>query len=483
MIGSVCTGYGGLDGAVHSVFGGEAAWFVEFADAPARLLAHHWPDVLNLHDVTAVNWASVTPVDVFCGGYPCQNWSLAGKRLGAEDERHVWPHLALGPTNPPDGVEGHRADLPVSAVLRPGALAVLRPRFAVFENVAGHLTLGFDQVLADLHELGYDAWWTLWNASDEGAPHRRRRLFVLAIRREQPVLRPLGASPVARHDPEVGWVGPDDGLFGAVPFADKLPPTGAQIGGDLHALPAPVAGTRVGLLPTPRTSDCHGAGVHGHGGMDLRTAVTLLPTPVTDPDTGNGHARNLGGEAVHALLPTHRVSATRTSRGAALRSDSMSSPSLDQAIELAAGVVPREFADADEMPGSWRRLLLPTPTATPYGNNQSDSPELLPGVGMTISERGEWGAYGPAIRRWEAVLGRPAPAPTMTGKRGGQQLSPVFVEWMMGLPKGHVTAVPGLSRSEQLKLLGNGVVAQQAVAALRWLAATAGVEVCRPIAA
>lgn len=60
----------------------------------------------------------------------------------------------------------------------------------------------------------------------------------------------------------------------------------------------------------------------------------------------------------------------------------------------------------------------------------------------------------------------------MTGKRGGQQLSPAFVEWMQGLPAGHVTAVPGLSRNEQLKMLGNGVVPQQAAAALIHLLAS-----------
>lgn len=64
----------------------------------------------------------------------------------------------------------------------------------------------------------------------------------------------------------------------------------------------------------------------------------------------------------------------------------------------------------------------------------------------------------------------------MTGKRGGQQLSPRFVEWMQGLPEGHVTAVPGLPRNEQLKLLGNGVVSQQAAAALRYLLDVRSVE-------
>ena len=78
-----------------------------------------------------------------------------------------------------------------------------------------------------------------------------------------------------------------------------------------------------------------------------------------------------------------------------------------------------------------------------------------------------WGAYEPAIRRWERVLGRPAPAPTEVNAKGSQRLSPAFVEWMQGLPAGHVTGVPGVNRNAQLKALGNGVVPQQAIAALR----------------
>jgi len=78
-----------------------------------------------------------------------------------------------------------------------------------------------------------------------------------------------------------------------------------------------------------------------------------------------------------------------------------------------------------------------------------------------------WGAYEPAIRRWEELT-RPAPAPTVPGRSGGV-LAPVFVEWLMGLPAGWVTDVPGLTRPDQLKMLGNGVVPQQAAAAITHL--------------
>jgi DNA (cytosine-5)-methyltransferase 1 len=80
-----------------------------------------------------------------------------------------------------------------------------------------------------------------------------------------------------------------------------------------------------------------------------------------------------------------------------------------------------------------------------------------------------WGKFEPAIRRWEETLGRPAPAPTKAdGKEGAHRLSSAFTEWMMGLPEGWITDV-GLSRNDELKACGNGVVPQQAELALRVL--------------
>ena len=83
----------------------------------------------------------------------------------------------------------------------------------------------------------------------------------------------------------------------------------------------------------------------------------------------------------------------------------------------------------------------------------------------------DWGQYTPAIRRWETVLGRPAPHPTEPGRAGRPRLAAVFVEWLMGLPAGWVTAVPGVSRAAQIRALGNGVVPAQAAAAVTLLLA------------
>src|SRR5690606_41760271 len=103
-----------------------------------------------------------------------------------------------------------------------------------------------------------------------------------------------------------------------------------------------------------------------------------------------------------------------------------------------------------------------------------------PGVTLTaatVRQPDRWGDHAPAIARWEAVLGRPAPEPTEpTGRDGAHRLSPAFVEFMMGLPSDWVTdpaiwegMKPSTARNAQLKALGNGVVPQQAAAALRWM--------------
>lgn len=134
-----------------------------------------------------------------------------------------------------------------------------------------------------------------------------------------------------------------------------------------------------------------------------------------------------------------------------------------------------EPADAgDAAPGRLR--LLPTPKASdgPNGGpNQRDASGryYLPGQAVRLDARwvSEDGTdFGPAIRRWEAIMGRPAPAPAAPGPRGGRQLTSAFTEWMMGLPAGHVTGL-GLPRAQELKILGNGVVPRHAQYAYGYL--------------
>lgn len=180
-IGSLCSGYGGLDMAVQAVFGGEIAWFFEYDKAPSKILAHHWPHIPNYGDMTKADWSAIEQVDILCGGTPCQDLSGAGKRAGM--------------------TEGTRSNLWVQ--MRE-AIAVQKPSIVIWENVRGAYSACADsemgrcprcmglggehrpflralgRVLGDLAALGYDARWGGLPASAIGAPHDRYRVFVVA---------------------------------------------------------------------------------------------------------------------------------------------------------------------------------------------------------------------------------------------------------------------------------------------------------------
>jgi DNA (cytosine-5)-methyltransferase 1 len=144
-----------LDIAASAVFGSVPVWYADNATPAIRVHAHHWPSLPNLGDVKSVDWSTVEPVDLVTAGYPCQPFSYAGQRKGDQDDRHLWPYIAE-------------------------ALRVLRPGIVILENVAGHRSKGFGDVLGDLAEMGYHAAWGSVRASDVGAPHGRDRVFIVA---------------------------------------------------------------------------------------------------------------------------------------------------------------------------------------------------------------------------------------------------------------------------------------------------------------
>jgi len=293
-LGSLFSGFGGLDLAIESVFGARTVWVSDIDKGACKVLAHRFPHAPNLGDITKVDWSTVEPVDIIAGGSPCQDISSAGRMAGMR--------------------EGTRSNLWVE--MR-DAIATIRPRYVVWENVSaarsttaasamesdprllGEAVPGrpvlraLGRVLGDLAGLGLSAEWISVRASDIDAPHSRKRVFVLA----------------AHPDRE-----------------------GLQERGNQGEFPAAVVETRAAI----------------------------------------------GG-------------------GAGLR----------------------------------------------------------------------FGRFGEAVSRWERHLGRVAPEPMNVGPGGRPKLNPLFAEWMMGAGAGWICDVPGVTDNEALKMAGNGVIQQQAEAALR----------------
>lgn len=180
LIGSLCSGYGGLDLGIGMALDTRTAWVSDIEPGPKAILAERFPDAPNLGDMTTVDWTQVEPVDIICGGTPCQDLSQAGQRAGMRPGTRsgLWESMAR-------------------------AIETLRPSLVVWENVRGALSadaysamesdprlLGdrsagpylraAGRVVGDLASLGYDSRWGVVRASDIGAPHHRARLFVLA---------------------------------------------------------------------------------------------------------------------------------------------------------------------------------------------------------------------------------------------------------------------------------------------------------------
>jgi DNA (cytosine-5)-methyltransferase 1 len=157
-IGSLFSGIGGLELGLERAGVGHVVWQVEMDPFCSAVLAKHWPEAVRHGDVRAVGAANLDRVDVICGGFPCQDVSLAGTGAGLDGARSgLWSEFAR-------------------------IVRELRPRFVVVENVAALLRRGIDRVLGSLAALGYDAAWHCFGAADVGAPHRRDRIFLVAWR-------------------------------------------------------------------------------------------------------------------------------------------------------------------------------------------------------------------------------------------------------------------------------------------------------------
>jgi len=155
-VGSLFSGIGGLELGLEWTGGFRTIWQSEIEPYCCKILGKHWPGVLNLGDITGIDWGNVEVPDLVCGGFPCQDLSYAGKGRGIHAERSglFWEMLK--------------------------GIRVLRPRYVLLENVPALVTRGLDEVLGSLSECGYDAEWTIISAASVGAWHRRDRCFVLA---------------------------------------------------------------------------------------------------------------------------------------------------------------------------------------------------------------------------------------------------------------------------------------------------------------
>ena len=199
-------------------------------------------------------------------------------------------------------------------------------------------------------------------------------------------------------------------------------------------------------------------------GLPVSSAISqsLMPTPNTmdhlparnkeDIDFSKGGHRNVRETVVNELLKTP------------VASEGLKAPAQQNSeTKSKTGQVwlSNQAKDMEQ---------LPTTTASDWkGPNHSGSGSASSRGISTVVEQTNWGKFEPAIKRWETVLGRPAPEPTKPdGKENAHRLSSRFTEWMMGVPEGWITDV-GLSRNDELKACGNGVVPQQAELALRML--------------
>lgn len=319
-IGSLCSGYGGLDMAVEAYYNAETVWMSDVDKSSNLVIEKRWNQP-NLGDLKTIDWSSVESIDILTAGYPCQPFSQAGQRKGANDPRHLWPNIKE-------------------------IISTLRPSIVILENVRGHLSLGFKEVLQDLTEIGYDTKWSIVRASDVGAPHRRERLFILA----QPT--------------------------------------------DTNGIRSALVGNE--------------SGKERNQGESQSESQQLGESPTSHPNSS----------------PNQQL--RRTNREIYGEGSEIINGSDRQII------------------GSSGEIISNTNT------KQLSSDRQTQGLGWRFETPFELSMRG-------------TPNPLDQSK-----LNPVFVEYMMGLPQGWVTNL-GLSRAQQFKLLGNGVVPQQAFEAIRRL--------------
>lgn len=244
-IGSLFSGIGGLELGLEWAGLGPVLWQVEKETFCRQVLAKHWPSVERFEDVCEVGAAQLAPVDLICGGFPCQDISSAGKGAGLAGERSgLWREFAR-------------------------IVDELRPRWVVVENVASGARRWVDAVCGELGQLGYETLPVPLSAEDVGAPYRRARVFIVAN-------TDVNREPVQPVDAEVG--GPS--ATGRVPGA--------------HGAASDIDRKRVQARHRKEQRQKAGGGESGGSAWD----PCLMPLPVVDrlvPGVPNRVDRIAGG--------------------------------------------------------------------------------------------------------------------------------------------------------------------------------------------
>jgi DNA (cytosine-5)-methyltransferase 1 len=176
------SGIGGFSLGLERTGGFKTVAFCEIEPYPRKVLAKHWPEVPCYHDIRELTAdrlaADGIAVGVICGGFPCQDISVAGNGAGLAGERSgLWSEFAR-------------------------LIGEIRPKYAIVENVSALLSRGLGDVLGDMAALRYDAEWHCIPAFAVGAPHRRDRVWIVAHANDQRQLQ----SPRSKCD-ERGWFG------------------------------------------------------------------------------------------------------------------------------------------------------------------------------------------------------------------------------------------------------------------------------------
>lgn len=270
----LCAGIGGISLGLTRA-GMTCVGQVEIDEYCNNILRRHWPDVPRWRDITKVEPAELPRAILIAGGYPCQPFSVAGKRQGAGDNRHLWPFVVR-------------------------IVAYHRPAWCLFENVAGHVSLGLDAVCSDLEGLGYACGPLVVPACAVDAPHRRDRVWSLAHagrarwRASEPAGDVAHRAPAGR--PQTSGGPGASGAHGRARLLAHAHGLGRLQGGTgATGRPGQTLSRRGGasLWPTPKASpsgpDFARRKRPGSGGDDLATAVAraFLPTPTASQEAKN----------------------------------------------------------------------------------------------------------------------------------------------------------------------------------------------------